>query len=121
MDKIVFDFSAKDDPTRKWWQVFNKKNKIHFRKQRKTYPALKIGRLAVDAKYKGYGMGRYIINVIITMMQSTRDFGCRFITVDAYQDAFGFYLKNGFDFLSSKDETDNTRLMYFDLKRMPLE
>jgi hypothetical protein len=53
------------------------------------------------------------------MMMSSRDFGCRFITVDAYRDAFGFYLKNGFEFLSSEDETDNTRLMYYDLKRIP--
>jgi hypothetical protein len=55
------------------------------------------------------------------MMQSARDFGCRFITVDVYRDAFGFYLKNGFEFLSSEDEADDTRLMYFDLKWMPLD
>jgi GNAT superfamily N-acetyltransferase len=121
MDKIVFDFSGKDDPKRKWWQVFNKKNKIHFNKQRKTYPALKIGRLAVDAGWKGYGIGSYILDAVETKIQDTRDFGCRFFTVDAYRDAFGFYLKNGFEFLSSEDEWDNTRLMYYDLKRMPLD
>jgi GNAT superfamily N-acetyltransferase len=119
MDKIVFDFSGKDDPKRKWWQVFNKKNKIHFNKQRKTYPALKIGRLAVDIGFKGCGIGSYILDAVITEMQGTRDFGCRFITVDAYSDAFGFYQKNDFEFLSSEDKADKTRLMYFDLKRMP--
>jgi hypothetical protein len=56
MDKVVFDFSEKDDPGRQWWRVFNKRNKIHFNKQRKTCPALKIGRLAVDAAFKGYGL-----------------------------------------------------------------
>jgi GNAT superfamily N-acetyltransferase len=118
-DKIVFDFSGKEDPMRKWWQIFNKKNKIHFKKHRKNYPALKIGRLAVDVGFKGSGIGSYILKTVISMMVVSRDFGCRFITVDAYRDAFGFYLKNGFEFLSSEDETDNTRLMYYDLKRIP--
>jgi GNAT superfamily N-acetyltransferase len=118
-DKIVFDFSGKDDPLRSQWKSFNKKNKIHFKKQRKTYPAVKIGRLAVNSDFKGNSIGSYILEIVTTMITSTRDIGCRFITVDAYKDAFGFYLKNGFEFLSSEDEGDNTRLMYYDLKRIP--
>jgi GNAT superfamily N-acetyltransferase len=118
MDKIVFDFAGKDDPKRQWWKVFNKNNKIHFNKQRKNYPALKIGRLAVDGEFKGCGMGSYILKVVISMTTATRDVGCRFITVDAYRDAFDFYLKNGFEFLSSEDESESTRLMYYDLKRI---
>lgn len=43
--------------------------------------------------------------------------GCRFITVDAYHDAVGFYLKCGFDFISEKDQNEITRSMYYDLKR----
>jgi len=43
--------------------------------------------------------------------------GCRFITVDAYHDAVGFYQKSGFDFISEKDQNDATRSMYYDLKR----
>jgi hypothetical protein len=117
-DKIVFDFSGKDDPKRNWWKSFNKKNKIHFNKQRKNYPAVKIGRLAVDSNFKNNHIGMYILNLVIKMIIQTRDIGCRFITVDAYKDAFGFYLKNDFEFLSSNDEDDQTRLMYFDLKRI---
>jgi GNAT superfamily N-acetyltransferase len=117
-DKVVFDFSDKEDPKRKWWKGFNKVNKIHFNKQRKTYPAMKIGRLAVDYEFKGNNIGSYILNAVATMMTAARDFGCRFITVDAYREAFGFYLKNDFEFLSSEDEADNTRLMYCDLKRV---
>ena len=40
--------------------------------------------------------------------------GCR-LTVDAYVQATSFYLKNDFTFLSSEDENQRTRLMYFDL------
>lgn len=43
--------------------------------------------------------------------------GCRFITVDAYKDAVGFYQKSGFDFITDKDQYDETRLMFYDLKR----
>lgn len=41
--------------------------------------------------------------------------GCRFLTVDAYKAAIPFYEKCGFNFLSEKDEEDETRAMYFDL------
>jgi hypothetical protein len=44
--------------------------------------------------------------------------GCRFITVDAYSKSLGFYLKNGFIFMTSKDEDKDTRLMYFDLSSL---
>lgn len=43
--------------------------------------------------------------------------GCRFITVDAYQNAVGFYQRCGFDFISEKDQNDVTRSMFYDLKR----
>jgi ribosomal protein S18 acetylase RimI-like enzyme len=52
------------------------------------------------------------------MILSSRDYGCRFLTVDAYEQAFGFYQKLGFEFLSSEDEEQPTRQMYLDLKRV---
>jgi GNAT superfamily N-acetyltransferase len=115
-DKIVFDFSDKSDIRRKWWQKFNKKNKIHFKKHRKNYPAVKIGRLAVSSNFEGHGIGRFILDFIKLTLVENRDIGCRFLTVDAYKNALGFYQKNGFDFLSTEDENEDTRLMYFDLK-----
>jgi predicted GNAT family N-acyltransferase len=115
MDKIVFDFAGKDDPIRKWWKKFNKLNKIHFNKQRKTYPAVKLGRLGVSVDAKGCGIGRYILEVIVSMIVNTQNFGCRFVTVDAYREAFGFYQKLGFDFLSDEDVDQDTRQMYLDL------
>ena len=43
--------------------------------------------------------------------------GCRFLIVDAYNrsEAVSFYRRNGFEFLTSSDEADSTRIMYFDL------
>jgi GNAT superfamily N-acetyltransferase len=118
MDKVVFDFSGKDDPIRQMWKQFNKINRIHFNKQRKTYPAVKLGRVGVSVDFKGAGLGRYVVDTSITMVLGSRAYGCRFLTVDAYQEAFGFYLKLGFKFLSSEDEEQPTRQMYLDLKRV---
>ena len=43
--------------------------------------------------------------------------GCRFITVDANnkENTLGFYMRNGFEFLTDNDANEPNRLMYFDL------
>ncbi|MDR3252795.1 MAG: GNAT family N-acetyltransferase [Tannerella sp.] len=115
-DKLMFNLS--DEDKKKAWKTFNKKNKIHYNKHRKSYPAVKIGRLAVSQSFAGQGIGRILINYIIGIVTEMNTIGCRFITVDAYQSAFDFYLKNEFDFLSDEDENETTRVMYFDLKRL---
>lgn len=84
----------------------------------KSYPALKICRLATDTKYRGEGIGTMLVNMIIASYQKDSKAGCRFITVDAYADALGFYDKMGFSPLSKEDEDAPTRLMYFDLEGM---
>jgi GNAT superfamily N-acetyltransferase len=114
-DKLVFD--PTDEEQRKAWKDFNKKNKIHFNKHRKTYPAIKIGRLAVASAFAGKGVGSYLMDSIIAIIIAVNNVGCRFITVDAYKDASNFYLKNDFNYLSDEDENEQTRVMYFDIKR----
>jgi len=117
-DKIVFDPS--DEEQRKDWKAFNKQNKIHFKKHRKNYPSIKIGRLAISLNFAGQGLGRFLIMRIVYLINNLIDVGCRFITVDAYNSAFDFYLKNGFSFLTQEDEGDETRVMYLDIKRFTL-
>jgi GNAT superfamily N-acetyltransferase len=114
-DKLIFDPS--ENERRKVWRIFNKKNKMHFNKHRKTYPAIKIGRLAVANTFASKGLGSQLIDHIIAMALALNNIGCRFITVDAYKNAFDFYLKNDFDFLSDEDKDEEIRLMYIDLKR----
>lgn len=55
------------------------------------------------------------MDFIGTLFVTDNKSGCRFITVDAYSEAIPFYLKNGFALLSSEDDCQRTRLMYFDL------
>ena len=92
------------------------KKNIPNAKMRSSYPAIKIGRLAVSQKYEGYGFGRFIIRTVREKFASeNQQTGCRFIVVDAKKDAMDFYTKNKFEFLTSEDKDDNTRLMYLDL------
>jgi len=59
------------------------------------------------------------MNLIKSMFLNCNRTGCRFITVDAYSNkkTIAFYQKNGFDFLSDKDQKRRTRLLFFDLSR----
>ena len=109
-DKITFD-----PEQRSIWNKLSRR--IANAKRRKHYPAVKIGRLAISEEYAGHGLGRDIIRLIKFMFTHGNRTGCRFITVDAYQNAIGFYLKCGFDFISEKDKNEPTRSMYYDLKR----
>ncbi len=84
----------------------------------KSYPALKICRLATDRKYHGEGIGTMMVNMIVVSYQSDNKAGCRFITVDAYAHSLPFYYKQGFVPLSKEDEDSPTRLLYFDLENI---
>lgn len=91
--------------------------KIPNSKRRKHYPALKIGRLAVDTRYAGMGIGEEILKTICRLFRRGNRTGCCFLTVDALASATGFYeAKGNFRFFTEKDKDDDTRLMYFDLK-----
>ncbi len=86
-------------------------------KRKRSYPAVKIGRLAVDKKSAQLGFGKFILYYVReTYAHDLQSAGCRFITVDAYVDVTGFYERNGFKFMTQEDERKDTRAMYFDLK-----
>jgi GNAT superfamily N-acetyltransferase len=108
------NLSRNDDEKPAW----NKVNRaIPNEKRRRTYPAVKIGRLAVAKEYAGTGLGRRIILAVREMyINAPQQAGCRFLTVDAYRDALVFYQKCNFKFLTEQDADDDTRTMYFDLK-----
>lgn len=95
-------------------------------KHRKDYPAVKLGRLAVNVHYQhdGSNWGTSALDYLKRWMVSNNKTGCRFITVDAYLSAVPFYLKNGFLFMGSDERThfeqqsSTTVAMYFDLKQI---
>ena len=109
--------SLTDFPTN---SAYNRFRKQFFAqgKMFKSYPALKICRLATDNKYRCEGIGTMMVNMIIASYKADNKAGCRFITVDAYSDALPFYFKQGFKPLSKEDEGAPTRLLYFDLENI---
>ena len=82
----------------------------------KSYPAVKIGRLAVNKESQIGGLGKLIIDYTKGNFTTNNKTGCKFITVDAYKNSLKFYEKMGFKYLSSKDKKSDTRLMYFNLQ-----
>lgn len=86
----------------------------------KTLPAVKIGRLGVHKDFQRLNIGTHLLNMVKKFFLINNRTGCRFITVDAYNNpnVIKFYKKNDFKFLSDQDKTHKTRLMYFDLKRL---
>lgn len=111
-DRILMDDEEKN--------IWNRVNRlIKNNKRRKSYPAIKIGRLAVAKRYCHKGYGAQILQFVQYLYTQREQYaGCRFITVDAYDSAFGFYEKYGFRFLTTKDTGQRTRAMYFDLKNI---
>jgi GNAT superfamily N-acetyltransferase len=96
---------------------FNKFRKHRFvnSKRLKSYPAAKICRLAIAESFKGQALGSFLLSFIKTFFVENNKTGCRFLTVDAYQNAIPFYEKNQFVFLSDTDKDSQTRLLFFDL------
>ena len=87
-------------------------------KHRSDYPAVKIGRLGVDARFKGQHIGSDILSFVKTLFVTDNRTGCTFITVDALRNAIPFYEHNGFMVLDKSiadDETKETCPLYFDL------
>lgn len=108
-DKITFNPDEKG--------IWNKLNRnIPNPKRRRSYPAVKVGRLAVSEEFAGSGLGTFILDNIKYAFAHVKRLGCRFVTVDALNTAVTFYEKNGFQFFTEQDKDDDTRLMFFDLK-----
>lgn len=106
--------SIKDFPSNTDFNRF-RKHKFTNSKRMKSYPAIKLCRLGIDKSMQGKQIGTFILDFISTLFITDNRSGCRFLTVDAYEQAIPFYLKNNFSFLTTSDESQNTRLMYFDL------
>lgn len=83
----------------------------------KTPPAVKIGRFGVNVEFQSNGIGTGIVTMIKDFMCLDNRTGCRYITVDAYNNprVLRFYQKNGFAFLKTPNLQRRQELMYFDL------
>jgi GNAT superfamily N-acetyltransferase len=91
----------------------------------RTFPAVKIGLLAVDDRSKGFGSGLVRWAFAYVVSEISPRLGVRFMTVDALYDpdsnydTADFYARFGFTFADGEGrrvEGQPFRAMYFDLK-----
>jgi GNAT superfamily N-acetyltransferase len=95
------------------------KNK-HF-KRYKTYPAVKLARLAVDTLLQGKGYGQKLVSYAIEIAKDCimPNIGCRFFIVDSKPGAVSFYEKAGFAMLASEGNKEKAEpLMLLDLHKL---
>jgi len=90
------------------------------RKQYASLPAVKLTRLGVTKELQRMNIGTNALNMVKLLFLQDNRTGCRFLTVDAYNNpgVISFYQKNGFALLTEKDKEKNTRSLFFDLKRL---
>lgn len=108
--EIVCLFTLSNDSIRIYDLPSSPRNKMwshtHHEKLLKRYPGVLIGRLAVNEKYAGKGIGSECIDIISQMfLDPMNRTGCRFIIVDAKNtpEVKHFYEKNGFTMLFKKE------------------
>lgn len=106
--------SAEDFASNRKWRIFRDRS-ISPSKRFKSYPSVKIGRLAVSHSYKGKNIGTAVLDYIKEWFVDNNRTGCKFITVDAYEQSLGFYEKTGFRYFTDDDKNEDTRAMYLDL------
>lgn len=64
-------------------------------------PVLRLGRLAVDRRHQGAGIGAKLMRHVFGLAsQMSDDFGCIGVVVDAKPEAVDFYLRLGFEALT---------------------
>ena len=105
--------------------------KIPNLKRMRSYPAFLIGRLGVDVRYHGLGLGSQTLDFIMRLyLHPDREGLRRFVIVEALNrpETIRFYGRNGFNLLYSSEGEElsslntrtggalKTRMMYCDLK-----
>lgn len=122
-DEIVGFFSLLAD------NIEIKKVNEDYNIEYETCPAVKIGRLAIDKKYRNMGFGTLILDNICGNIKSMSEkLGIIFITVDAYCNVRQFYYNNKFNHIKIKnlkklkrnaERNEKTTIsLYKDIKRI---
>lgn len=81
-------------------------------------PAVKIARLAVDSRYRNFGIGSTLVDYTIALIRDriAENVGCRFVVTDAKSEVVNFYEKQGFVLLDSEgNQSTEHHLMFLDL------
>ncbi len=111
---LLNDKISRQDSSNTMWKRIKKEFPLE--KQFSSYPAVKIGRFAVDKSTHGTGLGSELMTSLKFLLEERNTVSAfRFITVDAYINAIPFYEKNDFRLLMPNDLNPHTKTMFFDM------
>ncbi len=86
------------------------------------FPAVKLARLAVHKDIRSHGLGKMLVNFAISVARDSimPNIGCRFLVVDAKQDAVVYYEnKCAFTLLDTDQNKEADQpMMYIDLQAL---
>lgn len=86
------------------------------------FPAVKLARLAVDARLQGHGLGKALLTLAVGIVKDEirPRVGCRFVVLDAKHPSIQFYERHGFTLLDTTANREARQpVMYMDLSRIP--
>ena len=98
----------------KSWRSFSRMAEMRL----EAIPALTIGRLAVDRRYQGRGIGRILVRYIAGMaLEAQGKIAVRLIVLQAKPESIDFYRKCGFELTveTKREKRRVNRTMFLDL------
>ena len=83
-----------------------------------SFPAVNIGHLGVRKDMQSRGIGKQILDFILSTFIAYKGLGCQFITVDSLNNrrTNKFYASNGFSNQTNMDIKGSTRRMYLPIE-----
>ncbi|MDP3741982.1 MAG: GNAT family N-acetyltransferase [Candidatus Micrarchaeota archaeon] len=95
-NQVIGYFSLSSDAIR--LELEEKDNLAEPKQRLGEYPAVKIARLGVNKSFVNQGVGTFLVKAAMGKIAGVivKEIGCRFVTVDAYEQAIEFYKKLGF-------------------------
>lgn len=89
----------------------------------KSFPCVKIARLAIDINLQDQKLGTKLLKWSMTyiILKIMPHVGCRFLVVDSKRESIGFYQRMGFTLLKTQQNNNkNYPLMFYDLHKHKL-
>ena len=110
-DKLIGYYAIAADALR---LSIEEKKFFHRKKRIKSYPAVKLARMAFLKEYCRKGLGTMMLHIIkgFAYEQNKKGLAIKFITVDAYKNALSFYEKNGFIKNNEQEKEDTISMRH---------
>lgn len=115
---IVCIFTVSNDSVKAGMLPSRFRNRLQRRipnpKRMRSYPAVLIGQMGVDRRFRGFNVGTQVLDYIKDWFtHPANKTGCRFLIVDALNEdkVIEFYRKNGFNLVYDSEDEEKEAFM----------